>query len=78
MGAVADVQLGQDAGDVPGDRAFANEQGARDLAVAVSSGEQVQPLLLTAGEVKPAVSRRWPARGRPACTLPADKKLNLK
>jgi hypothetical protein len=47
------------------DRAIADEQGTRDLAVAIPSDEHGQHFPLTASEVKRDVSRGWRAGGQP-------------
>src|SRR5687768_7469535 len=49
-GAVADAHLGEDAGDVVLDRAFADAEGAGDLAVAVAAGHEAEHFGLALGE----------------------------
>src|SRR5579883_1345775 len=49
-GAVADVELGEDAGDVVLHGALGDVEGARDLAVRVAGGEQAEDLALAGGD----------------------------
>jgi hypothetical protein len=53
LGTVPYAKFVKNAGDVHRNRAFTDEQGARDLAVTVPPGEKDKHLGLPAGEIKP-------------------------
>src|SRR6266566_26028 len=59
LGAVGEVQLGQDAGDVGLDGLLADRQGPSDLAVGAAVGQGGQDLPLARGQVV-----QWPATDR--------------